>query len=92
MARTTTAVVAVLVTLMGAARKKKFTPPLEERGSASGAAPTRLIHVDRTTLKSYDLESGETSEIAQLPSTDVAVSPDGRAYRAYVVVRETSKQ
>lgn len=48
--------------------------------------PTTLIYVDRTTLKAYDLKTGAAEVIADLPSADVAVSPDGALY---AVVEET---
>ena len=46
-----------------------------------------LLYVNRTTLYSYDLSSGRRQEVTQLPSGDVAVSPDGTRF---VAVKETS--
>lgn len=47
--------------------------------------PTALIYVDGTSLRSYDLATGATEVIAELPSADVAVAPNGRLF---VVVEE----
>jgi hypothetical protein len=84
MARTTTAVVALLVMLMGACDREEAIPPLEDDGAAeaSPGAPTRLIH--SFTLKSY-----ATSSRAKRPKSHGwrGRSSDGRAY---VVVRETA--
>ncbi|MDQ3963912.1 MAG: hypothetical protein M3277_08395 [Actinomycetota bacterium] len=44
--------------------------------------PEALIYVDRRSLKSYDLASGASELITELPSADVAVSPDGRLLAA----------
>jgi hypothetical protein len=56
------------------------TPPAE-------TGPQALLYVNGITLFSFDLDSGESSRLAELPSADVAVSPDGD-YLA--VVEETS--
>ena len=48
--------------------------------------PTRLLYVDRTELRSFDLGTGASELIVELPSADVAVSPDGNYF---AVVRET---
>ncbi|MGH2748511.1 MAG: hypothetical protein ACRDKB_11365 [Actinomycetota bacterium] len=53
------------------------------------AAPGGLVYVERTVLKRYDPQSGESERLGRLPSADVAVSPDGARY---VVVEETSPQ
>ena len=45
-----------------------------------GAAPSRLLYVDRATLYSYDLESRQRTRIGDLPSADVSVSPDATRY------------
>jgi Tol biopolymer transport system component len=67
------------------------TSPEERREgpSASPAAPSHLIYVDHTTLYSYDISNGSRERLAELPSADVDVSPDGRHY---VVVEETAEK
>lgn len=64
-------------------------PPVAFPSDTPPAPPTRLLYVDRTTLKSYDLASGASELITELPSADVAVSPDGRLL---AVVEETHPQ
>ncbi len=49
--------------------------------------PTRLVYVDGSTLRAYELDTGADEVVAQLPSADVALSPMGSLY---VVVEETS--
>jgi hypothetical protein len=56
------------------------TPPAE-------TGPQALLYVNGTILFSFDLDSGEPTRLAELPSADVAVSPDGNHL---AVVEETS--
>ena len=47
---------------------------------------SELVYIDGTTLQIYDLASGRSSEVRDLPSADVAVTPDGLRW---VAARET---
>jgi WD40-like Beta Propeller Repeat len=49
--------------------------------------PSELIYVDGTKLFAFDLDSQAKRKVADLPSADVAISPDGLRY---AVVKETS--
>jgi hypothetical protein len=78
--------------LLGGCQIEEAGPPVNnDRGDSTNGdserPPSTLIYVDRTTLKAHDLESGETTKITDLPSADVAVSPDGKQWAA---VEETS--
>jgi hypothetical protein len=53
----------------------------------AGPGPQALLYVNGTTLFSFDLDSREPTRLAELPSADVAVSPDGDHL---AVVEETS--
>jgi WD40-like Beta Propeller Repeat len=82
----------MLLMLLGACQIEEAGPPVDsDRGNSTNRDPERppstLIYVDRTTLKVHNLESGETTKITDLPSADVAVSPDGELWAA---VEETS--
>ena len=49
-------------------------------------APTALLYLDGTELKSFDLATRQSMTITELPSADVVVSPDGAHL---VAVQET---
>ena len=90
MPRATTAVVAAFLALLVACQIEEAAPPADPEDPApEPPAVSTLIYVERTVLKSYDVASGEGSKLTELPSADVAVSPDGSRF---VAVREASSQ
>ena len=60
----------------------------QERTAGEPDEPSELVYVKGTSLFLYDLASGRRHKVAELPSADVAVSPDGKDY---AVVEETSR-
>jgi hypothetical protein len=98
MRRNTIAALLALLTLAAACQREEAPPPdlsdrspgqdqqEEEETSQEGPVGT-LIYAEGATLKSFDLGTGKRRRIAKLPSTDVAVSPDGSRY---VAVRKVS--
>jgi WD40-like Beta Propeller Repeat len=63
--------------------------PKERRKRTAGDPdePSELVYVKGTSLFLYDLDSDRRHKVAELPSADVAVSPNGKKY---AVVDETS--
>jgi hypothetical protein len=81
-------VVATFLALLVACQIEEATPPTDPQDPApEPPVVSTLIYVERTVLKSYDVASGESSKLSELPSADVAVSPDGSRF---VAVREAS--
>jgi hypothetical protein len=59
----------------------------QKRSIGEREEPSELLYVKGSSLFVYDLDSGRRRRVAELPSADVAVSPDGKKY---AVVEETS--
>jgi hypothetical protein len=90
MPRPTTAVVAAFLALLVACQIEEAAPPDDPKEPApEPPAVSALIYVERTTLKSHDVATGDEVKLTELPSADVAVSPDGARF---VAVKEASPQ
>ena len=81
--------IALVVALSGIACTTSTTPTSDDpvgsdpeptptpTAEAPVAAPTRLLYVDGRELHGFDFDSGAAELIAELPSADAALSPDG---------------
>lgn len=65
------------------------TPAASFTPDAPPAPAEELLYVQGQTLKAYDLVARSSRDITELPSADVAVSPDGRLL---VAVREAGAE
>jgi hypothetical protein len=55
-----------------------------ESSGIGAVPPGSLIYLEGASLRSFDLDSRDTGTLADLPSPDVALSPDGNRYVAVV--------
>jgi hypothetical protein len=89
--RLSAAVIAILAatacTTQDAAAPSGEPTERQKRAAGEPDEPSELVYVKGTSLFLYDLGSGRRHKVAELPSADVAVSPDGKEY---AVVDETS--
>ena len=85
------AVIAILVatacTIEDASAPSGEPKDRQKRSIGEREEPSELLYVKGSSLFVYDLDSGRRRRVAELPSADVAVSPDGKKY---AVVEETS--